>query len=445
MPETLQERLERRERELAAIRRITAALHARIDSEELVRQTLDAAVETINAAAGSILLHEPETDKLVFKYVIGEAAERLTGVEMDAGQGIVGGVFAAGVGKITPDVLTDPTHHRAIAEQIQFQARNMVTVPLITTEGRAIGVMQVLNKRNGVFDEQDLAVLEVLSSQAASAIETARLHEQAKLAEVAHLIGDISHDVKNMVTPIVTGAQTLEFMVDQMWEELDAVLDDSGAQPGWAERVREAIQGVREFFPEVMVMTYDGTTATQERVREIADAVKGIVAKPEFHPVHINEIVQAVATPLNIVAERGGVTLDLTGLGDVPAADLDQKRMYNALYNLVNNAIPESRGGRVSVLTSALDSDEDGTPDTVQIIVADTGRGMPEHVRRRLFTDQAVSTKVGGTGLGTRIVKNVVDAHGGSITVASEEGQGTTFTLRLPLRQPERPAEVALS
>jgi signal transduction histidine kinase len=66
--------------------------------------------------------------------------------------------------------------------------------------------------------------------------------------------------------------------------------------------------------------------------------------------------------------------------------------------------------------------------------VQDTGRGMPEHVRARLFTDQAISTTAGGTGLGTRIVAGVVRRHNGTITVQSAEGAGTTFTIRLPLR-----------
>src|SRR5438309_2626515 len=126
-----------------------------------------------------------------------------------------------------------PNFFPGIDKQTGEETRNLVTVPLTTTEGRAIGAMQVMNKRHGAFDEQDLHVLEVLSAQAASAIETAQLHEDAKLAEVAHLIGDISHDVKNMVTPVVTGAQTLEFMVDQMWEDLDAALNDPGAPSEW--------------------------------------------------------------------------------------------------------------------------------------------------------------------------------------------------------------------
>jgi signal transduction histidine kinase len=72
----------------------------------------------------------------------------------------------------------------------------------------------------------------------------------------------------------------------------------------------------------------------------------------------------------------------------------------------------------------------------LEVQVADTGRGMPEHVRERMFTDSAVSTKPGGTGLGTRIVKNVVDAHHGRIRVDSEPGEGTTFTIHIPMRQP---------
>jgi signal transduction histidine kinase len=437
--ETLQEQLQRRERELAAIRRITAALHARTRTDELVRQTLDAAVGTVEAVGGSILLHEPKNNKLVFKYVIGPGSERVIGVEMNVGQGIVGQVFEAKTGRITEDVNKDTAHFSGIDALSGLQTRTMVTVPLMTTEGRAIGAMQVLNKRQGVFDEQDLHVLEVLSAQAASAIETAQLHEQAKLAEVAHLIGDISHDVKNMVTPVVTGAQTLEFMMERMWDDLDAAVTDPGAPPEWAHRVRQAVRQVRDFFPEAMEMIDEGTTATQERVREIADAVKGIIAEPHFEPADVNEIVRAVAKTLKGIADKGDITLDLSGLGDVPPADLDRKRIYNALYNLISNALPETpRGGRVWVRTAAVAAGGVGDPDTLEIIVGDTGRGMPEHIKRRLFTEQVESTKVGGTGLGTRIVKRVIDVHGGTITVESEEGRGTTFTIRLPLRQPGR-------
>ena len=70
---------------------------------------------------------------------------------------------------------------------------------------------------------------------------------------------------------------------------------------------------------------------------------------------------------------------------------------------------------------------------TLVIRVADTGRGMPPEIRDSLFTKGAISGKSGGTGLGTKIVKDVVVAHGGTITVESEQGTGTTFTMELPV------------
>jgi signal transduction histidine kinase len=69
------------------------------------------------------------------------------------------------------------------------------------------------------------------------------------------------------------------------------------------------------------------------------------------------------------------------------------------------------------------------------LAVTDTGRGMPPDVRERLFTSQSISTKKGGTGLGTKIVKDVIDLHHGHIIVESEEGRGTTIRFTLPVSQ----------
>ena len=70
-------------------------------------------------------------------------------------------------------------------------------------------------------------------------------------------------------------------------------------------------------------------------------------------------------------------------------------------------------------------------------LFADTGRGMSSEILQSLFTYGAMSRKSGGTGLGTKIVKDVVDVHGGTITVESREGQGTTFKICLPKEGPE--------
>ena len=123
------------------------------------------------------------------------------------------------------------------------------------------------------------------------------------------------------------------------------------------------------------------------------------------------------------------ITLRTDGLESLPEFHADERRLYNAFYNLINNAIPETPPGGSITVRGHLDQDTGG----IALAVADTGRGMPPEIRDRLFSAKAISTKKGGTGLGTKIVKDVVDAHKGKIWVESEPGVGTTFHLRFPL------------
>jgi signal transduction histidine kinase len=430
-----EERLRRRERELRAIRRITAAMHARTSLDELERQALDVSIETVDASGGTIYLHDPKKEVLVFRYVVGatpEITKKLQGMEMPDTQGIAGEVFHSGVGRITLDVSQERNFNKTIDTGTQFQTKSTVTVPLKSMDGHSIGVLQVLNRRYGRFDDEDLEVLEILGAQAGSAIETARLHEEARRVSIMNLIGDISHDVKNLLTPVETGTQTLEYMIDSMFKDLDGMLEEVPQEQRG--KICWAVEGVRDFYKEAVGMILEGSRDAQERVREIADAIKGVISQPHFEDTDFRERVEAVAKVLKLVAERKGIAIDVSGVQDTGPVELDRKGIYNALYNLINNAIPETPEGGMIVVRSRL-AEQEEVPG-LEFQVQDTGRGMPPHVRERMFSENAISTKPGGTGLGTRIVKNVVDAHHGTIRVDSEEGQGTTFTVWIPLRQP---------
>jgi len=132
-------------------------------------------------------------------------------------------------------------------------------------------------------------------------------------------------------------------------------------------------------------------------------------------------------------AGQKGVTLATEGLEALPTIQADERRLFNAFYNLINNAIPEvPAGGSITVR-----GQRDPQGRTLHLVVADTGRGMPPEVRDSLFTNQVVSRKSGGTGLGTKIVKDVIDAHGGTIRVESEQGKGTIFHIGLPMTRPQ--------
>ena len=105
-----------------------------------------------------ILIHDPETDRLVFRYVLGPTAEVtdcLVGRAIDAGQGIAGAVFRAAQGTITADAAAEQRHCREIDLTTHYTTRNMVTVPLMAHGCRPVGVMQILNRRVGTFDQPD--------------------------------------------------------------------------------------------------------------------------------------------------------------------------------------------------------------------------------------------------------------------------------------------------
>jgi len=338
---------------------------------------------------------------------------------------------------VSEDVSAEAEHDTRVGEQVHYQTHNMVTVPLKSVEGRPIGVMQVLNKTDGIFTEADIEVLAILGAQIASAIEASRLHEQARLAEVVQFIGHISHDVKNMVTPVQTGAETLQFMLEDMFAQLDAVCaeEDEGAC-----RVRDAVDEVRGFYPEMVGIILDGSTNVQERTKEISDCIKGMISAPSFAPVDLGELLQRVAKPLTLVAQSTGVALRTDVSEDLPPVVVDEKQLYNAVYNLANNAIQACGEGDTVTVRAGIVA-EGAWPEGGYALlqVEDTGAGIPDEVRAKLFTDDAVSTKPGGTGLGTRIIGNVVRAHGGTIEVASEVGAGTTMTVKLPLNRADGP------
>ncbi|MEO6306398.1 MAG: PAS domain S-box protein [Nitrospiraceae bacterium] len=245
----------------------------------------------------------------------------------------------------------------------------------------------------------------------------ADLLEEIKIAEIARALGDIGHDVKNMLMPVQTG-------VDLLREEIQKILGRLATSGEGAQ-----IEASRKVSDELIAMIVNNTRRIQERVRELADAVMGVTTAPEFKPCRISTCVADVITSLHRYAAEKGIALRAEGLESLPVTQADERRLFNAFYNLIDNAILEVPPGGSVTVRGQLDA---GT-NALVISVEDTGRGMPPDVRDALFSTQVVSRKIGGTGLGTKIVKDVVAAHKGSIRAESELGVGTTIHIRLPL------------
>lgn len=401
--------------QLEAVERISHALFQSIDLDELVETTLRIALSEVGAEAGSILLADNEKEELIFQYSIGEKPVP-RGTAIPWNKGISGSVFQSGEARITNQVNKETGHFRQIDQNTGFVTRDMITVPLRRWRGEPIGVLNVLNKRTGPLNHQDLGLLKIISAFAALAIQQAKQFEDAKKAEVVTLLGDIGHDLKNLLTPVCAGMELLRGEIDEMFG-------------GMNEAELTAKKATREMCDEAGDMVQNGIRRLHERVKEMADCVKGLSSPPNFAACAVGLVILEVFKTLQVLAKEKAIALRMDGLDTLPEFQADERRLYNAFYNLVNNAIPETPQGGSITVSGRFDQETGG----IALAVTDTGRGMPPEIRDRLFSARAVSTKKGGTGLGTKIVKDVVDAHKGKIWVESAPGVGTTFHIRFPL------------
>jgi len=182
--------------------------------------------------------------------------------------------------------------------------------------------------------------------------------------------------------------------------------------------------------------------ATIERELEILkrfmDDLRHVV-KPrpvERFPVDVHRSLDDVMEGLRVEGERAGVAVETRYAPDALVIDADRFALGRVYRNLVTNAIQATQpGGRVLISTAR-------TGEWVEIRVEDTGSGIAPERLAAIF-DDFVTTKRRGLGLGLAISKRIVEQLGGTITVESELGRGTAFTLRFPVRQ--APAEAAAS
>ena len=168
-------------------------------------------------------------------------------------------------------------------------------------------------------------------------------------------------------------------------------------------------------------------------VAELAELSRIETGKAELklEPMNLNSLVEEVIAQLKPQAERQNLTLEMALADDLPTTPADKTRIRQVLVNLFHNAIKFNHpGGNIRVRT--LHSE-----DSIVVEISDTGTGIAKddllHIFERFYkADKSRSGQ--GSGMGLAIAKHIVEAHGGSIWVQSEEGKGSTFSFSLPLK-----------
>lgn len=166
----------------------------------------------------------------------------------------------------------------------------------------------------------------------------------------------------------------------------------------------------------------------------------------EKHPVKFKEVLHNIQQTYVSLAEDKGITLALT-IGDNVANsyEIDETKLFQILGNLVSNAIKFTEKGSVAIIVEIVTTHQD--TDVLSFKVKDTGIGIPLAERERLFESfympKSIMTRNdGGTGLGLSIVKKLIELHGSTITIDSEEGEGSVFNFELEFKKAEAPVHM---
>jgi len=260
-----------------------------------------------------------------------------------------------------------------------------------------------------------------------------QIYQQEKLASIGQLAAGVAHEINNPMGYISSNLSTLNKYVDRMAEFIaaeDQVVAACADGPG-ADLVRDLRKKLK-----IDYITGDARQLISEsldgagRVRRIVQDLKSFsrVDQVETALVNLNE---SLETTINIAWNEIKYIAELNReFGDIPQIMCHPQQLNQVFLNLLVNAA-HAMGENQGIIT--VRTWNDGA--NVFVSVADTGCGIPEDIRQRIFEPFFTTKEVGkGTGLGLSISYDIVRKHGGEITVESEPGSGTTFTVRLPLK-----------
>jgi signal transduction histidine kinase len=320
-------------------------------------------------------------------------------IRLPIGKGLSGYVAKTGETINIPDAYNDPRFNPEVDKKSGYRTNNMLCMPMRNRDGKIIGVFQMLNKKGGPFTKQDEEFINALSIHASIAIENARLAQEMvnseRLSAVGRMASTIIHDIKNPMGTLRVYAQVMKKKSGN--EEATKLADEMIHQ---VDRFVNMAQEILDFSR--------GVSATNIQETEFGEVMEGVLA-----------FIEKDLTKRNIKLERN--------LGFQGKVKVDTDKIVRVFYNIASNAadaMPD--GGSLTVTT-------EGAGEMVKVDFKDTGMGMPEEVKRRIFEPFVTFGKKHGTGLGMAIVKKVMDDHKGKIEIESELGKGTTMRLLFPL------------
>jgi signal transduction histidine kinase len=290
-------------------------------------------------------------------------------------------------------------------EKTGFKTRSILAVPM-NRHGKKIGVIEVLNKRSKpCFTGDDQAILELLAHQAAIAIENSMLYREninkTQLASLGEGISGAAHCIKNIVGILELGASSIDYALE-----------------------KNDFQMIKDSWLPLQ----QGCKRISELVMDMLSYAKNRTPEPE--PVEIRSFLDGIVAMVSPSCSEKNVSIVHISESDAEAVMIDKNAIHRCMMNFISNAVDALEGREnASIVIRSCKCKE---PDATEIRIEDNGAGIPEDTLQNIF-DVFYSTKGSrGTGLGLSTTKKIVEEHGGSVTVSSTDGKGTTFSVRLP-------------
>jgi signal transduction histidine kinase len=382
---------ERRARErIEHVQMVTDAALAHLELEDLLAVLLPRIRDILAADTCAVLLLDSETDELVARAALGIEEEVEQGVRIPVGGGFAGRVAATKRPVVIDNLATAHVLNPILrAKGIE----SMLGVPLLVAD-QAIGVMHVGSLVPRTFTDDDIELLQLVAQRVAIAIERAQLHEQATQFDQLKLnfVAIASHELRTPATSVYGALTTLVSRTELPVETRDALLSMAHEQ---SDRMRRLIEQLLDLS------------------RLDASAIR-IAPRPVVLASVLREIVSG--------AVPGGPQVDL----DVPpdlAVLADPLVLERILTNLLTNAV---RHGSPPIRLSAVRGDT-----TLRLAVEDSGGGVPEELRERLFDRFTRADSGGGSGLGLAIARAYAHALGGELLYRGD-APGARFEVILP-------------